>query len=42
VFEELSGALQRELDRVAAVIRDRIPAFNAAVGRLNLPAVVVE
>jgi hypothetical protein len=42
VFEELSAALQRELDRVAAVVRDRIPAFNAAVGRLELPAVVVE
>jgi photosystem II stability/assembly factor-like uncharacterized protein len=42
VFEELSAALQRELDRVAAVLRDRIPAFNAAVGKLDLPAVVVE
>jgi hypothetical protein len=42
VFEELSAALQRELDRVAAVVRDRIPAFNGAVARLELPAVVVE
>jgi hypothetical protein len=42
VFEELSAALQRELDRVAAVLRDRIPAFNAAVRELNLPAVVIE
>jgi hypothetical protein len=42
VFDELSAALQRELDRVDAVLRDRIPAFNAAVAGLNLPAVVVE
>jgi hypothetical protein len=42
VFDELSAALQRELDRVAAVLRDRIPAFNAAVRGLDLPAVVVE
>ncbi|HET7038521.1 MAG TPA: glycosyl hydrolase [Gemmatimonadales bacterium] len=42
VFEELSAALQRELDRVAAVVRDRIPAFNQAVGRLELPAVVAQ
>jgi hypothetical protein len=41
VFEELSAALQVELDRVAAVLRDRIPVFNAAVGALNLPAVAV-
>jgi hypothetical protein len=41
VFEELSAALQVQLDRVDAVLRDRIPAFNAAVGGLNLPAVVV-
>jgi hypothetical protein len=41
VFEELSAALGRELDRVTAVIRDRIPAFNEAVRGLNLPAVVV-
>jgi hypothetical protein len=42
VFEALSAALQVELDRVDAVVRDRIPAFNAAVGALNLPAVVVK
>ena len=39
VFDELSAALQVQLDRLAAVIRDRIPAFNAAVARLALPAV---
>ena len=42
VFDELSAALQRELDRVTAVLRDRIPAFNTAVRGLDLPAVVVE
>ena len=42
VFEELSAALQVQLDRIDAVLRDRIPAFNAAVGGLNLPAVVVK
>jgi photosystem II stability/assembly factor-like uncharacterized protein len=42
VFDELSAALQLELDRVAVVVRDRIPAFNAAVAGLNLPAVGVK
>ena len=42
VFEQLSAALQVELDRVDAVVRDRIPAFNAAVGALELPAVIVK
>jgi hypothetical protein len=39
VFEELSAALQAQLDRLDAVQRERIPAFNAAVGALDLPAV---
>jgi hypothetical protein len=39
VFEELSAALQVQLDRMDAVLRERIPAFNAAVGALDLPAV---
>jgi photosystem II stability/assembly factor-like uncharacterized protein len=39
VFEELSAALQARLDRLDAVQRERIPAFNAAVGALDLPAV---
>jgi len=39
VFEELSAALQVQLDRVDAVVGNRIPAFNAAVGALALPAV---
>jgi hypothetical protein len=42
VFEQLSAALQAQLDRVEAVLRDRIPAFNAAVGALDLPAVSVK
>jgi DNA anti-recombination protein RmuC len=41
VFEELSAALQQQLDRMDAVLKQRIPAFNAAVGGLHLPAVVV-
>ena len=42
VFEELSAALQQQLDRLQAVLADQIPAFNAAVAALNLPAVGVE
>jgi photosystem II stability/assembly factor-like uncharacterized protein len=42
VFEELSAALQTQLDRLQTVLKDRIPAFNAAVGKLNLPAVEVK
>jgi kynureninase len=41
VFDELSVALQQQLDRLAAVIRDRIPTFNTAVAGLGLPAVIV-
>ncbi len=41
VFDELSAALQQQLDRLAAVLRDRIPAFNTAVATLGLPAVIV-
>ena len=42
VFDELSAALQAELNRLAATLRDGIPRFNAAVAQLELPAVVVE
>ncbi len=42
VFNELSSALQVQLDRLQTVLRDRIPAFNSAVGTLNLPAVVIK
>jgi photosystem II stability/assembly factor-like uncharacterized protein len=42
VFVELSGALQVQLDRLDAVVRERIPAFNTAVGALELPAVSVK
>jgi hypothetical protein len=42
VFDELSAALQVQLDTLDAVLRERIPAFNAAVGALDLPAVVVK
>jgi photosystem II stability/assembly factor-like uncharacterized protein len=40
VFEELSAALQAQLDRLDAMLKERLPAFNAAVDALNLPAVV--
>jgi hypothetical protein len=42
VFDELSAVLQAQLDRMDAALRERIPAFNAAVGALELPAVVVK
>jgi photosystem II stability/assembly factor-like uncharacterized protein len=41
VFDELSGALQQQLDRLGTVVKDRIPAFNTAVAALGLPAVIV-
>jgi photosystem II stability/assembly factor-like uncharacterized protein len=42
VFAELSAALQVQLDRLDTALKERIPAFNAAVGALELPAVVVK
>ena len=41
VFDQLSAALQRQLDRLGTVVKDRIPAFNTAVAALGLPAVIV-
>lgn len=41
VFEELSAQLQVQLDRLAAIVAERIPAFNALVAGLDLPAVAV-
>jgi hypothetical protein len=34
--------LQAQLDRMDAALRERIPAFNAAVAALELPAVGVK
>jgi len=42
VFDELSAELQTQLDRMDAALRERIPAFNAAVAALDLPAVGVK
>ncbi len=41
LFAELSARLQVQLDRLAAVIRDDIPAFNAKVAEYAVPAVIV-
>ena len=41
VFEELSGQLQIQLDRLADVMDNRVPEFNQRVGALDLPAIVL-
>jgi photosystem II stability/assembly factor-like uncharacterized protein/DNA-binding FrmR family transcriptional regulator len=41
VFEELSGQLQVQLDRLAEAIASEIPAFNATVAQHEVPAVIV-
>ena len=41
VFEDLSGQLQVQLDRLAEIIETDIPAFNAVVGEYSVPAVIV-
>ena len=41
VYDELSGLLQAELDKLGAILEEGIPAFNRRVAELNLPAVVV-
>jgi hypothetical protein len=41
VFEELSGQLQVQLDRLAEILATQIPAFNAAMAEHEVPAVIV-
>ncbi len=41
VFDELSGKLQTQLDRLAAIVNEDIPAFNAMVSQHAVPAVIV-
>ncbi len=41
VFDELSGLLQVQLDRLRAVVETDVPAFNALVREANVPALVV-
>ncbi len=41
VFEELSGQLQIQLDRLADVMDNQVPEFNQRVGALDLPAIVL-
>lgn len=39
VFDELSAALQAQLDRLKALVDAEIPAFNALVRQKEVPAV---
>jgi hypothetical protein len=41
VFEDLSGQLQVQLDRLDEIIATEIPAFNAAMAEHAVPAVIV-
>jgi photosystem II stability/assembly factor-like uncharacterized protein len=41
VYDELSGQLQLQLDRLQQVIDTEIPAFNALVAQNQVPAVIV-
>ena len=41
VYEELSGQLQVQLDRLSGIIEDEIPSFNALVARHSVPAVII-
>ncbi len=41
VYEDLSGQLQVQLDRLAEIIRVDIPAFNALIAEHAVPAVIV-
>ncbi len=41
VYEDLSGQLQAQLDRLAEIIRVDIPAFNALIAEHAVPAVIV-
>jgi photosystem II stability/assembly factor-like uncharacterized protein len=40
VFEELSAALQVQLDRLKAIVETEVPAFNRLVRERDVPAVV--
>jgi hypothetical protein len=41
VFEELSAALQVQLDRLKAVLEADVPAFNRRVKEMEVPALTV-
>ena len=41
VFEELSAALQVQLDRLSRIVETEVPAFNQLVREANIPALVV-
>ena len=41
VFEQLSAALQVQLDRLKAVLDADIPAFNKLVKDSDVPAVIL-
>ncbi len=41
VFDDLSSQLQVQLDRLAEIIADDIPAFNAMIAEHQVPAVIV-
>jgi len=41
VFDELSGLLQTQLDRLLRIVDQAVPAFNAFVREQNVPAVVL-
>ena len=41
VFEDLSGQLQVQLDRLADIIATDIPAFNSMIAEHQVPAVIV-
>ncbi len=42
VFQTLSGRIDVQLGRLAAVLKEDVPAFNDAVAKAALPAVAVE
>jgi hypothetical protein len=39
VFTEVSGALDAQLSRLATMVKDDLPAFDAMLRRLEIPAV---
>ena len=41
VYDDLSQQLQVQLDRLAQIINDDVPAFNALVSQHSVPAVIV-
>ena len=41
VFDQLSGELQVQLDRLQSIVTTDVPAFNAMVRDANVPALMV-